>query len=705
VSTHSETLFELDDPSSAAIVNRLIREGASAVQIAAHTGSSHAAVMKWSAGSAEPNSKQRATLIAALETRSALKPAVSEFQSHGSRLRLKDYPRVGVEKLDLIGPGPIDRVLQGSEILIAGSVSLSAILERHHTPAKTAVAPPTDGISAGKNTYTYDAHTYHTKVPPQGIAELLRYYLPEGGLVADPFGGSGMTSVAASAVGIDSVLNELSPAAAFIASRFTSSMDPGHFASAVSELVEGLSDLRRTLYTTECRECQQLTEILYTVWSYRVICPHCANDFQLWDVARSYGDTVRDHKILRTFPCPACNEEVQKSRLTRTYAEPVQLGYKCCTKGRLDTTVPLTKADHDKIRDISDLRYAATDVIPQDKFPAGVNLRQPIRHGIDSLPAIYTTRNLTALSRIWERTLLIADDQLAAQVAFVFTSLYRRVSKFSEFRFWGGSGNAARLNVPFIYDEANVFLSYLRKAQTILDHMQTTGQNLTGQRAVTIGSATDLRLIPDSSVDLIFTDPPFGANINYSDMNFIWESWLGRFTDTTDEAIVNKVQEKSLDDYETLMRASFSEAFRVLRDKHWMLVVFMNSSAEVWDAINRAIRAAGFKLVKADIFDKQHGTVKEFESANTAGADLVIHCVKDTTANAASGDYLPHSPEEFARSVVLAEYQQRYIHVNRVDEFNYRRLYSEWLGQCVVRGGEAIDFVDFKDAVRHIVEA
>ena len=52
-------------------------------------------------------------------------------------------------------------------------------------------------IRAGKNTYVYDAHTYHTKVPPAGIAKLIEYYTKPGQVVLDPFCGSGMTGIAA----------------------------------------------------------------------------------------------------------------------------------------------------------------------------------------------------------------------------------------------------------------------------------------------------------------------------------------------------------------------------------------------------------------------------------------------------------------------------------------------------------------------------
>ena len=96
-------------------------------------------------------------------------------------------------------------------------------------------------------------------------------------------------------------------------------------------------------------------------------------------------------------------------------------------------------------------------------------------------------------------------------------------------------------------------------------------------------SATSLKYLPEDSVDLIFTDPPFGANINYSDMNFLWESWLGSFTETANEAIMNKVQQKGVVEYEELMRKSIEECYRVLRPGLWMLLVFMNSSAAVWE--------------------------------------------------------------------------------------------------------------------------
>jgi DNA modification methylase len=592
----------------------------------------------------------------------------------------------------------LERISSADGIFRSRSATRTPMLVDARQPAPTPAHPATGPISAGKNTYTYDAHTYHTKVPPQGIAELLRHYLPEGGLVLDPFAGSGMTGVAASTLGLDCVLRDLSPAACFIADRFLSDLDPAVFGRAVDRLLAETADTRAQLYTTDCRECGQDTELLYTVWSTVVGCPACACQFNLWDVCRRYGRIAREHKILSEFDCPSCAAPLKKSRLARIRPEPVLIGYICCGNRRIEVTHQPNARDLGLIeRTAADATLLADGWYPSIPLPDGVSLRQPKNHGLDRVDRLYTPRNLAALSQLWRTIHRFEDAEVAAGLAFVFTSLYRRVSRLSEFRFWGGSGNTPRLNVPFIFDEPNVFVSFRRKANTILDHLETTARHYRGRVAIEVGSATDLAGIPDNSVDLVFTDPPFGANINYSEMNFLWEAWLGRFTDAGDEAIVNRVQHKDVAAYEGLMGRSLAECFRVLRPGHWMLMVFMNSAASVWEALRRSIADAGFVIVQADVFDKRHGTFKHFVSENTAGADLVLHCLKPAApAPARPSPDLRRSVADFLRSVDPELYRRSFRHVARADETDVRRLYSQWVAETVVRGDPLCDFVEFR---------
>lgn len=630
------------------------------------------------------------------------------FESSGARrhaifLPLFDPPLPSVS-ISAVSLEPIlDRLTNGQYFSNDGPEALRAILSSHHYPARTLPEPPEGGVSAGKNTYTYDAHTYHTKVPPQGIAEIVQRYLPDGGLVLDPFAGSGMTGVACRVLGYDSILNELSPAACFIANRFVSSVRPIAFEHAVNAVLHELRDLRATLYTTTCRECGRPTEVLYVVWSYRVVCSECRHEFVLWDHCRAYGSTVREHKILKDFPCPVCGAALSKSKLRRTTAVPVQLGYKCCSGRQQEVTHPLMDADIQLIRRLDTDPPVAAGFYPQVRLPDGVNLQQPRNHGIDATDRFYTRRNLAAMSHLWRIIHCIEDAEIAACLAFVFTSLYQRVTRLSEFRFWGGSGNTARFNVPFIFNEANVFVTFARKAQSILDHMKTTGAQYSGRSLVVQHSATSLDYLPDESVDLIFTDPPFGANINYSEMNILWESWLGRFTDTGNEAIINKVQGKGVAEYQHLMTRSLRECYRVLRAGHWMTLVFMNSSGEVWSALKASIRDAGFEIRQASIFDKQHGTFKQFVSENTAGCDLILHCLKCDAAQALNRPTISAAVVEsiraFLRKVDPKAYTSVYRHVKRQAEVDYRKLYSEWAAVAILHNARVPDFLRFRSIV------
>ena len=52
-------------------------------------------------------------------------------------------------------------------------------------------------IKEGKNDPIYNAHSYHTKVPPRSIIPYILHYTQPGDLILDPFCGSGMTGVAA----------------------------------------------------------------------------------------------------------------------------------------------------------------------------------------------------------------------------------------------------------------------------------------------------------------------------------------------------------------------------------------------------------------------------------------------------------------------------------------------------------------------------
>ena len=144
---------------------------------------------------------------------------------------------------------------------------------------------------------------------------------------------------------------------------------------------------------------------------------------------------------------------------------------------------------------------------------------------------------------------------------------------------------------------------------------------------ISTGSITQLP-IEDNCIDYIFTDPPFGNNLIYSELNFISESWLGVYTDSKLESIVSTSQNKNVDDYKNLMKQGFAEYFRVLKPNRWVTVEFHNSQNAVWNAIQEAIQAAGFVIADVRVLDKKKGTTKQLSYAMAVKQDLVISAYK-----------------------------------------------------------------------------
>lgn len=570
-------------------------------------------------------------------------------------------------------------------------------------PPKVVDEPYSGNISAGKNTYVYDAHTYHTKVPPQGIELLIEYYTEPDSVVLDPFCGSGMTGIAATQRGRKALLSDLSPAAVFIAYNLNTPIEASLYLHHVDDILAAIADLELSLYGTHCRTCNKIVPMLYMVWSYGMLCNRCGKEFVLWDVARDEQQRVRDSKIKKEFECPNCDQHLKKRDLQKTHRYPVMVGYRCCQKGLKESTAPLDDFDRAKLAWTeenvpSDLWY------PTSPFPMGVNTTQPIAAGLNTIDKAYTRRALWAMAYLWNVASKWPDEGIRNKLLFTLTSLYQRVTLFSEFRFWGGSGNTANFAVPSIINEQNVFRAFARKADTISWYFRNTHP---GRREVEVSTQSACRLsqIPDKSIDYVFTDPPFGANINYSEMNFLWESWLQVYTDTREEVIVNRVQKKDIADYRRLLTEAFSEVHRVLKDEAWLTIVFHNSSDRIWTALQHAIQNAGFVVRGTQTFDKEHGTFKQFVSDNAVGYDLVLHCRKsvisrdllDQTGSQALGEV-----RDFIREALEGNsqcYVVHYQHVKRHDEFNYRKLYANWLAYAIPRAHVNVGFSQFRELV------
>jgi hypothetical protein len=216
-------------------------------------------------------------------------------------------------------------------------------------------------------------------------------------------------------------------------------------------------------------------------------------------------------------------------------------------------------------------------------------------------------------------------DEYGNYGLFVFTSILSRITRMNRFiPKKNGSGVvgpfSGTLYMPPLQVERNPIL-YLR--EKLKNHLACSYLRDEGT-AVTSQSSTDLSNIPEKTIDYIFIDPPFGANLMYSELNFLYESWLGVFTNNEHEAIQNQFQNKGLPEYHKLMSSCFREMYRVLKPGRWMTIEFHNSSNSVWQALQASVWEAGFVIADVRVLDKKKITMLQGTHSNIAKQDLVI---------------------------------------------------------------------------------
>lgn len=476
-------------------------------------------------------------------------------------------------------------------------------LARTTPPPRKRHAIP-ERIDVVKSTTSYRAHSYHTKVPPEAIVPFIRTYTNPGDIVLDPFCGSGMTGVAALMEGRNALLSDLSPAAVHIARNYTTPCDPAAFQAALDRVVADVTPTVDWLY----RPVGSDGLVEYTTWSDAFACGRCSERIVYWDAFHA-GRVDQAGGIA----CARCGTIARKADLAWVGEDPV-MTHMSGTGRRIEAHVPTT-AERNLIQDIdaADIPYWIPDVaFGQDREMWRASHRAM---GIASASAFFTRRNLHALAALRHAIVANSDGRVREALMFAFTAAVNRASRRYQ---W----NAKRptnvmtgtLYVSSLRYEWNVWSLFRRKAADVLRYYRAFPK--TEARAqVFQRSATELDCLPDGCADLVFMDPPFGANIFYADASLLWDAWLGKLTDTSAEIVVNKHRRpasggKGLDDYADLMRLGFAQVARVLKPGGRAVLAFSNSDDQVWEAVRNALGEAGLNTDTVHVLNKGQPSIK-----------------------------------------------------------------------------------------------
>jgi 16S rRNA G966 N2-methylase RsmD len=357
----------------------------------------------------------------------------------------------------------------------------------------------------------------------------------------------------------------------------------------------------------------------------------CKNEFTLWQAAVDLpGGQIKD-----IFACPHCNEKWGKKQLQRLRDAPVLVTYQF---GYLLPSGQLRLVRRDRpptAKEIAHLRDIQAQPItywhPTQTIDMG---REMMRHGmskqnLSKIADFWSIRNCRALANIWDKIQKTDNSRVRAALSFAFTAIVFRVSRrrivyFPKGGGWASTVISGTLYIPSLNAEANVWSSFANKAEEIFPLASQIHPE--SEIFVHRGDAADLSAIPSETVDYVFADPPFGQNIYYADCSLLWEGWLDDFTDEAKEIVVNERRQggvfKKLEDYRNLMEQVFGELFRVLKPNRFATIEFNNSDGAVFEAIKRALLAAGFHIDNMLLLDKTGKTYKQMKAV-VDGEDVV----------------------------------------------------------------------------------
>lgn len=419
------------------------------------------------------------------------------------------------------------------------------------------------------------------------------HYTKPGDIVLDGFCGTGMTGVAANMCDhpenafkalIDAqmpyvkwgkrfpVISDLSPIAAFISKNYNADINVAEFVEEANEVLKLAEKECTWMYETDPVQTEmssfipQKGRIIYTVWSDVFICPNCGKEIVFYEAAAD----EKTGKVSNSFLCPSCNAKLKKGDCERSFESYFDddLGeiHSIIKQKTVLIKYELGKKRYNKKPDENDLRIIQK--IEADKIPywyptnrlhEGKESRRNDKIGITHVHHFFYKRTLYVLAKIFD---LIKERKNSDLLKIMFTSQIINISKMNRFRpqvSFPYNPLSGTMYVSSMVSEANPFNAYSGKVAKFADALKSNKDNT---YCISTGSTTNL-LINDNTCDYIFTDPPFGDNLNYSELSFLWESWLGIITNEKFEAIINPTMGKSLPEYQGLMTRCFMEYYRV----------------------------------------------------------------------------------------------------------------------------------------------
>ena len=527
--------------------------------------------------------------------------------------------------------------------------------------------PYASDVSEGKTNQIYAAHSYHTKVPHPAIMRYILHYTEPGDIILDGFAGTGMTAVAAiSCENPDtetkykietewknifdsapiwgarkSIVGDLAPVASFISYNYSNPVNLEAYENEIKKIISAFDNELGWMYETKHTNGKP-AKINYVVWSEVLACFNCNHEF-------SFTEEFYEPKsktVLETIKCPSCSTELTKESCNLLFETTFDKGINQVVRKpkRLPYMIYYNYNSSNYSKKPDDFDFSILKKVSELGFPViAPNFKLPDIQmakvgrvkttNVEYIHDFFLERALHSLAFMWKETLKVQDKRTQAFLQFTFEQMVWGISLLNRFRPTGFSQVNQYLSGVFYIASHTSEISPDYLIQGKYKRLIKAFSNYKSHQGSAVNYCGDCTLIniKPNSIDYIFTDPPFGENIYYSDLNILIEAWHKVLTKPQNEAIIDKAKNKTILDYQSLMEACFKKYFEVLKPGKWMTVEFSNTSAAVWNGIQTALQKAGFVIANLAALDKKQGTFQAVTSPTAVKQDLVISCYKPSS--------------------------------------------------------------------------